>query len=140
MARFRTFFCLSCKTDGEGKLDINLKFFHCFVTIFFSDNPFTFSLWVSCTTFNVVNLRILVGNASDLLSLTRRSCSDFYLLFWRGQNALMVPNDYTLFENHIKGLIPHCERSELRLHSLKLTKMVNIGIFELNFCYQTGQF
>ena len=58
---------------------------------------------------------------------------------------------YTVFENHIKGLIQHCERSELRLLSSgqKLIQNAKNGQFwrvseNLNLavkqCYQTGQF
>ena len=51
----------------------------------------------------------------------------------------------TVFENHIKSLIEHCERSELRLH-FAWTK---VGQFwrvfenlkrEVKQCYQTGHF
>jgi len=57
----------------------------------------------------------------------------------------------TVFENHRKSLIQHCERSELRLHlsGRKLIKNAKNGPFWRNFgklklafkyCYQTGQF
>ena len=48
-------------------------------------------------------------------------------------NTLTVKCKYhTVFENHRKGLIQHCERSELRLHfertkvNLKMPKMLNL--------------
>ena len=57
----------------------------------------------------------------------------------------------TVFENHTKSLIQHCERSELRLLSSgqKLIKNDKNGPFRRVFenlklavkqCYQTGQF
>ena len=57
----------------------------------------------------------------------------------------------TLFENHRKSLIQHCERSELRLH-FEWTKVNKNAkncpfwrVFEklklaVKQCYQTGQF
>ena len=59
--------------------------------------------------------------------------------------------DYTMFENHRKSLIKHCERSELSLlcEWKKLIKNVKNGQFWRVFesmklavkqCYQTGQF
>ena len=54
---------------------------------------------------------------------------------------------FTVFENHTKSLIQHCERSELRLQ--KLIKNAKNGpiwrVFEnlklaVKQCYQTGQF
>ena len=48
----------------------------------------------------------------------------------------ICPNWNTVFENHRKSLIQHCERSELRLHVfwvdkswLKIPKMVHFGDF-----------
>ena len=44
-------------------------------------------------------------------------------------------SEFTVFENHRKSLIQHCERSELRLHFewikvyLKMPKMVHFGGF-----------
>ena len=57
----------------------------------------------------------------------------------------------TVFENHRKSLLQHCERSELRLHlsGQKLIENVKNGPFWRVFenlklavtqCYQTGQF
>ena len=51
----------------------------------------------------------------------------------------------TVWENHRKGLIQHCERSELRLGLLKRPKMVNLATFEklkllFKQCYQTWPF
>ena len=57
----------------------------------------------------------------------------------------------TVFENHRKGLIQHCERSELRLHfewtkvNWKCQKLSIWQVFEklklvVKQCYQTGQF
>ena len=58
----------------------------------------------------------------------------------------------TVFENHRKSLIQHCERSELRLHfewTKVNSKMPKIGPFWRVFenlklavkqCYKTGQF
>ena len=46
-----------------------------------------------------------------------------------GMNLMVI----TMFENHRKSLIQHCERSELRLHflvdksSLKMPKILNFG-------------
>ena len=58
---------------------------------------------------------------------------------------------HTVFENHRKSLIQHCERSELCLHlsGQKLIKNAQNGQFWRVFenlklavkqCYQTGQF
>ena len=56
-------------------------------------------------------------------------------------------SSFTVFENHRKSLIQHCERSELRLQ--KLIKNTKNGQFWRVFeklklavkqCYQTGQF
>ena len=53
-------------------------------------------------------------------------------------NTIMhcIPSfSFTVFENHIKSLIQHCERSELRLHfewtkvNLKMPKIVHFGEF-----------
>ena len=41
---------------------------------------------------------LLLGNISGVKTLTKNA------------------NDATVFENHRKSLIQHCERSELRLH------------------------
>ena len=60
-------------------------------------------------------------------------------------------NVSTVFENHRKSLIQHCERSELRLHlsGQELIKNAKNGPFWRVFenlklavkqCYQTGQF
>ena len=35
----------------------------------------------------------------------------------------------TVFENHRKSLIQHCERSELRLHDKKWQKVIHYGEF-----------
>ena len=59
--------------------------------------------------------------------------------------SLTVPNTCctcTVFENHRKSLIQHCERSELRLQKLiKNAKDCQFWrVFEnLNQCYQKGQ-
>ena len=55
----------------------------------------------------------------------------------------------TMFKNHRKSLIQHCERSELRLHLsgpkfIKNAKMFNLASFKhdklaVKQCYQTGQ-
>ena len=51
---------------------------------------------------------------------------------------------YTVFENHRKSIIQHCERSELCLH-FEWTKWAILVNFEnlklvVKQCYQTGQF
>ena len=62
--------------------------------------------------------------------------------FYWGKNLTF----FTVFENHRKSLIQHCERSELRLHLIKNTKNGPIWrVFEnlklaVKQCYQTGQF
>ena len=53
-------------------------------------------------------------------------------LNWIGVNTKV--SNSTVFENHKKNRIQHCERSELRLHfedksSLKMPKLVNFGEF-----------
>ena len=66
-------------------------------------------------------------------------------------NCLNQSLCFTVFENHRKSLIQHCERSELRLHlsEQKLSKNAKNGpiwrVFEnlklaVKQCYQTGQF
>ena len=56
---------------------------------------------------------LLLGNISRVKTLTKNA------------------NDATVFENHRKSLIHHCERSELRLHFefIKMLKMVNLASF-----------
>ena len=66
------------------------------------------------------------------------------------QENFSLESPSTVFENHRKSLIQHCERSELRLHfsGQKLIKNAKNGLFWRFFenlklavkqCYQTGQ-
>ena len=43
-------------------------------------------------------------------------------LYWLTKGMTKTRSDDTVFENHRKSLIQHCERSELRLH-LEWTKV-----------------
>ena len=87
--------------------------------------------WNGSYTFNMSDLRISLNQLRDILF--KVSCTG------------------TVFENHRKSLIQHCERSELRLHFewTKVIKNVKNGPFWRVFenlklavkqCYQTGQF
>ena len=45
------------------------------------------------------------------------------------QDSLCTKEEYTVFENHRKSLIQHCERSKLRLYGQKFIKNAQNGQF-----------
>ena len=57
-----------------------------------------------------------------------------------GNRENMVSYFLTVFENHRKSIIQHCERSELRLHfewtkvNQKFQKIVNLSNFQTLWC------
>ena len=60
-----------------------------------------------------------------LFSNTRSTCQDLI------SSNISASDHYTVFENHRKSLIQHCEGSELRVHFewTKMPKMVQFGEF-----------
>ena len=62
-----------------------------------------------------------------------------------GNRENMVSYFLTVFENHRKSIIQHCERSELCLHfewtkvNQKCQKWSILSKFVVKQCYQTGQ-
>ena len=89
------------------------------------------------------------GLISDSLSdFRQRKTSPLSNDIWDSMGLSLKMRGYTVFPNHRKCLIQHCERNELRLHfksSLELPKMALLRVFEnlkleVKQSYQTGQF
>ena len=81
----------------------------------------TFSWMVlgGCKSGEKKTLRITLGHATSLCLKIHQKVSffqlywffDYFWIFW-----VLKVNMFTVFENHRKSLIQHCERSELCLH------------------------
>ena len=58
----------------------------------------------------------ILFNARSATSVTQPFCLKKALAFAEGQVSTFRRRRLTVFENHRKSLIQHCERSELHLH------------------------
>ena len=93
----------------------------------------------------------MVAGYQLVLHSSGNSCIGLLLTSKRAEGRAKKGYGHTVFENHRKSLIQHCERSELRLHFewtkslLKSTKYDQFWrVFEnlklaVKQCYQTGQ-
>ena len=132
------------------------KLFQSVIKFVLNPNPKEFSFWCLVSQINRCECDVTVHSEKTRFFTIFQNWIEKSAKLWMRSfikiSQGVLKNDSTVFENHRKSRIQHCERSELCLYfwvdknALKMPKIVNFGDFFENLkvamkqCYQTGHF